>query len=126
MTSLMDDSVSRQLQSPPDDARILIIHPNYPGQHQILERYLHTQSTVYVRFEGFDLTRTHLHEQMKAALSSQSRLDQIAVLILDECDRALPANFDDFLADVMPTIEQGRVVLLTRYVPGYIARNASL
>jgi two-component SAPR family response regulator len=66
---------------------------------------------------------------MRVALGSQvgdQNLKQIAMLILDECDRATPADLDDFLADVMTRIGQGRVILLTRSVPRYIADNASL
>src|SRR5205085_3130801 len=54
------------------------------------------------------------------------KLPNVETLILDECDRAAPGDFDHFLEAVLPKVTNGRTILFTRSVPQYIYRVADL
>ena len=129
MVDLAHDVAIGQLSDIRDDVQLVIMHPGYAAQHRILERYLGERSTVYVRFEGLELTSEQLDEQLESALLVQAddrTLGSVATLILDECDRADPADLDHFLEVIFPKLTNGRTIIFTRSVPQYIYRNAEL
>src|SRR5690349_2394022 len=99
MVDLAYDVAMQQLSGTQDDVNLVIMHPGYAAQHRILERYLSEPSTAYVRFEGFQLSSEQLQEQLDSALIVQTDdgiLPGLETLILDECDRADPAELDHF------------------------------
>jgi DNA-binding SARP family transcriptional activator len=129
MDDLAFQAAIQQLQGLSDDARILIAHPNFAGQHRILPELLKAQPTAYVRFAGNELTYGQLQEQLDTALQSQldkGQLRGVSFLILDESDRADPAELGRLLEELVVKVGKGRIVLFTRVVPYYIYRNPSL
>lgn len=117
-----------QLKAIGPDIRLIILHPNYTQQHRILTALL-TENTFYVRFEGQELTRESLHEQLRVALKTQTNRDALKtgdVIVLDECDRANSAELDIFLPEVVSSVGSGRVFVLTRVCPRCVLDDATL
>jgi DNA-binding SARP family transcriptional activator len=129
MVDLAHDVAMRQLSETGEVARLVVAHPGYAGQHRMLGHYLADPSTLYVRFEGLHLTSEHLHQQLDFALHVQAddgTLQSVATLILDECDRAHPADLDRFLEAILPAMTDGRTIIFTRSVPQYVFQKADL
>ncbi len=109
--------------------RVVVIHPNYKQQHLILTSLFEMQPSVYVRFDGKNLTRAHLDAQFEGALHIQNEgagfagVDQ---LVLDECDCVQPGEFAPFLTDLLRRFTTGRVVLMTRNPPHELFRDEHL
>jgi len=129
MDDLTYDAAIRQLQVLPDDIRLLVAHPNYAGQHRILKEFLDVPPSAYLRLEGKDVTYEQLQEQLDDIIASQvgrGQLQSLSLLILDECDRADPAELNRFLEDVLNRIGKARILLFTRSVPAFIYHNPVL
>jgi DNA-binding SARP family transcriptional activator len=129
MGDLFYDTAARQLRSFKENIRLHVVHPNYAGQHRILEEFLKSPSTVYVRFVGQDLSRQELEEQYRIAFAAQTANNSstpVELLILDECDRAGTNQLELFLEKVLSEMDKTQIWLLTRSVPEYIYRNPIL
>ncbi|MEO8608871.1 MAG: bacterial transcriptional activator domain-containing protein [Chloroflexota bacterium] len=119
----------RQLSETDDDLRLVIMHPGYAAQHRVLEYYLGEPAAVYVRFDGIELNSQNLFDQTDSALLSQSEsetLSGVETLILDECDRAEPAAFNEYLEAMLPNLAVGKMIIFTRSVPKFVYQNAGL
>jgi DNA-binding SARP family transcriptional activator len=129
MYSLSYQLAADQLSSLSSDFRIVVLHPNYVQQHVCFTTLLEDQGSVYVRFDGKNLNRSQLDEQLEHELqaqANQSRLEGIRQLILDECDRALPDAFDAFVTDLVGQMNSGRVIIVTRFPPHALLENEKL
>lgn len=105
--------------------RLLIIHPNYQQQKPLLANLLGAGQVVYVRFDGNNLTQDNLNEQIYDAYQ-KALVKEIEMIILDECDRAKGADFDDFLHDLLEHINPIPIVLLSRQIPNLIFEDMRL
>jgi DNA-binding SARP family transcriptional activator len=128
MADLFYNATINQLRSFKEDIRLHVVHPSYAGQHRILEDFLASPSTIYVRFVGHDLSAAQLDEQYQAAFATQMNGTSapVAVIILDECDRAATHQLEFFLEKMLSAVSKVQIWLLTRSVPEYIYRNAGL
>ena len=128
MADLFYNATINQLRSFKEDIRLHVVHPSYVGQHRILEDFLASPSTIYVRFVGHDLSAAQLDEQYQAAFATQMNGTSapVAVIILDECDRAATHQLEFFLERMLSAVSKVQIWLLTRSVPEYIYRNAGL
>lgn len=105
-----------------NDSRLLIIHPNYRLQKHALASLLDTESLVYVRFDGEHLSADELAEQVYHAYekTTASRID---LVVLDECDRAKQADFDEFLRDFLWHINPIPIVVISRDLPSLVLQD---
>lgn len=116
----------QQLKTISDNIRLIVIHPNYVGQHLILQGLL--EHTIYVRFNGLNLTQAQLFDQLKEILQAQTGKethDSDAFLILDECDRATPSELDSFLKLLLAQ-SSGRIVIFGRQVPHVVIKDEAV
>jgi DNA-binding SARP family transcriptional activator len=127
MIHLSQEIVLQQLQELDDDTRLVIVHPSYVQQHMLLNLLLDQTGTVYVRFDGSNLTDSDLDDQIENELAHQATsLANIKILVLDECDRANVEAFDTFLPRLLSQLRTGRVVILSRDVPRCVLNNDAL
>lgn len=129
MYSLSYQLAADQLRDLNPDYRIVVLHPNYAQQHTCFSTLLADEPSVYVRFDGKNLSRAQLDEQFQAGLEAQtgqSRVGHIQNLVLDECDRALPEDFEIFMVDVLNQLNSGRITVATRFPPHALLGNADL
>ncbi len=129
MVDLFYDIAARQLHTFNENIRLHVVHPSYAGQHRILEGFLESPSTVYVRFVGQNLSNLELKEQFENAVALQTAdnpSNAVELLILDECDRSGVNQLELFLEKLLLLIDKVQVWLLTRSVPEYIYRNPTL
>ncbi len=110
--------VIRQIAELESDVRFVFVHPNYVQQHLILPYIL--DDALYVRFEGKNLNHADLRDQMNAEIQrivGNVNFAHVNTLILDECDRASKAEFDQFIRSLLHQPDLPRVILLSRYAP---------
>lgn len=128
MSDLIQDLIQQQFTELKSGVRVVIAHPNYLPQHTLLDRFLKGSKNLYLRFDGQRLTQARLVEYFDQAIAAQisaKELSKLEYIILDECDRALPADFERFLTSILSRFS-GRVILFTRDVPAYIHTNTEL
>jgi DNA-binding SARP family transcriptional activator len=130
MLDLIQQKALDQLHQLTPDIRLVIVHPNSLQQHRLLNPFLNEKPAVYVRFEGHGLSRSQLQAQLNAALETQlegQALGSVRRVALDECDRALNAEFDLFLNELLNQLgSEGCVLLISRTVPGVIRNDDAL
>jgi DNA-binding SARP family transcriptional activator len=129
MYSLADQLAADHLRDLASDYRIVVLHPNYAQQHICFSTLTGDEGSLYIRLDGKNLTRRQLEEQLDAALeaqTNQSGLGNIKQVVLDECDRALPEDFEAFVVDLLNQIGSGRLVLATRVPPHALLENNDL
>jgi DNA-binding SARP family transcriptional activator len=121
------EQIAQQLQAF-RDKRIIFVHPNYTAQHVVLSQVL--TNTIYVRFQGQGLSRDQLLEQLNAALEQQGGQAQLGgridYLVLDECERALSADLQLLLLDLLTRLTRGRVVVISRVLPDEVLDDAEI
>jgi DNA-binding SARP family transcriptional activator len=120
MSHLARELAVQQLQQLDRQARLIVVHPNYTGQHSLLNAFLEGQPAAYVRFDGDGLTGTQLQQQLHASLTTQLnplKLNRVKRLALDECDRALPDDLTTLLVDILSQIQDGMVMVISRKLP---------
>lgn len=117
----------QQFHDLPAAARLVILHPNYTQQHRLLYILLQQAECAYVRFEGDWLNSNQLKQQLAAALQMQGLLlEQTLHLILDECDRGIPAEFDRFLQQTFHNTPRCRIIVLTRATPRIVLEDTTM
>jgi DNA-binding SARP family transcriptional activator len=119
----------QQLSELPDEVRLVVLHPNYAEQHLLLKHILDTSACAYIRFSGHKLTASELQEQVETALhefATEPDLASVPCLILDECDRGLPDEFDRFLQGLMSQKTSGRIIILTRLTPRIVVEDDTI
>jgi DNA-binding SARP family transcriptional activator len=130
MLDLIQQKALEQFQQLTPDIRLVIAHPNCLQQHRLLNPFLSDKPAVYVRFEGQGLSRSQLQMQLNAALETQldgQALGSVRRVALDECDRALRAEFDLFLNELLSHLgAQACVMLISRLAPGVIRNDDTL
>jgi DNA-binding SARP family transcriptional activator len=114
-----------QLRNLGAEFRIVVLHPDFAAQHTCLSVLLDDPGTVYVRLEGRNLDRSQLGEQFQATLQG-GRIGDVQQIILDECDRALPDDFETFVTDLLSQLDSGRVIVATRLPPYKLLENENL
>lgn len=92
----------RQLRELDSRTRIVVIHPNYNDQRAILLHFLQESGAVYVRLSGKNIDLDTLRQQVEHEIQSQlSAPTKLAMLVLDECDRAAPSALSKFAAEAV-------------------------
>jgi len=118
----------QQLQSLSDDAKLVVINPNYIQQHLILS-HLYDQISLYVRLHDDALTLDDLNQQFEATMSEQANtqdVDTMSLIIMDECDRANDEALAEFLDALSTKAPKARVFLISRRIPKHITADAEL
>lgn len=119
MTLYTPQQLVQQLRDLPSEKRIIFLHPNFKGQHLILDDFL--KEAFYVRFQGINLDESQLRRQMEAVLQAVTGTDKldgkVDYIILDETDRALPAALIGFLQAIVSELDRGRILVLGRVFP---------
>src|SRR5690606_6778276 len=129
MYGLSYQLAAEQFQQLSPTSRVIVIHPTFARQHVILASLLDDAGSVYVRFDGRNLTRAQLDAQLQAALQAQNNqagLADVRQLLLDECDCAQPEALDALLTDVLDRMPVGRVIVWTRHPPHALLENDNL
>lgn len=118
----------QQIQSLPNDVRLVVINPNYVQQHIILSHLL-PQMSLYLRFRGDALTQDMLSQQLATTLSEQAdnaNLAEMSVIVLDECDRANDDIFSEFLVGLLAKAPKAQIFMLSRRIPAAITMDSEL
>jgi DNA-binding SARP family transcriptional activator len=128
MDDLFYGAAVNQLRNFKENIRLHVVHPGYAGQHRILEGFLESPATAYVRFVGDDLSLAQLEEQYQSAAAAEkdAKPTPAELVILDECDRAGTNQLELFLEKLLVANGKSHVWLLSRIVPEYIYRNPTL
>ncbi len=119
----------RQFRALEPAIRLVLLHPNFFHHHTLLAEFLQGDGTVYVRLEGAQLTREQVETQIQAAVEHQTgtpSLDGASLLVIDECDRVNPAEFNHALTTLVLETARGRVILLSRHVPSIVLEDERL
>lgn len=132
MTDLYLEMAEQQLGALNGAQRLVVLHPNFSRQHQILSRFIEAEGAVYVRLDGKALDAAAVDAQVKAAVQAQVPSGQTAdvqYLILDECDRVQPEALVDCLETLLgdkglPT--SSRIIIVSRVTPAYIEQKPEL
>lgn len=125
MLALAQQIAANQLRDLSDDIKLVIIHPNYFQQHLIFAHILDASPSVYVRFDGAPSSVAELQRQLEDAVHEQ-QVEGDYTLVLDECDRAPLAVFDEFIGQLILTAGTRRVIVLSRVVPTVVLENEHL
>lgn len=96
-------------------SRLLFIHPHYHNQHRIVHAILQRPNTAYVRFEGESLDFDGLQAQISKGIE-----DNPDILVLDECDRANPAGFQQMINNMLESTSDLQLVIVSRQVAYHI------
>jgi DNA-binding SARP family transcriptional activator len=130
MLDLIQKKAVEQLQQLTPAIRLVIVHPNYPQQHRLITPFLSEKPAVYVRLDGNGLSHTQLQSQFGDALRIQldgQPISGVRRMAIDECDRALNAEFDLFLNELLNQLSPDAcVMLISRLVPGVIRNDEAL
>ncbi|MCB9453662.1 MAG: hypothetical protein H6672_19700 [Anaerolineaceae bacterium] len=118
MTDIIQQLAVQQFQQQSPAARIIILHPNYEGQHALLPSVFAVfSSVIYVRLTGMALEEDDLRAQVEAAAKSQGGLAATSCIVLDEGDRANDEALQKYLEAVLEQANQTKIVLLGRRMP---------
>lgn len=126
MTSTAHELLIEQWAALSDDTRLVFVHPNYIAQHLALPLL---DEGIYVRFSGSQLSADDLETQMQDAIAHQGGSLAAAdgsPLILDECDRAAKPQLDLFLKSLPDRLRRRRALILCRYVPSAVVKDAAV
>ena len=117
MIPAMVQQLAQQLRNLPSEKRIILIHPNIKAQHLAFIDIL--EHSVYLRFDGQNLTETQLQPQLDAAWNAQDvKLDgTVEWIILDEADRITPVALQQVLKRLLNELQNGRILVLSRVLP---------
>jgi len=119
----------RQLGDLASEIRLVVVHPAYRQQHTLLNLLLDNPRAAYVRFEGSNLSRAQLGQQLDTAIASQTgdkSVSGISTLVLDECDRANMGAFDAFVPELISGNRPERLVIISRDVPRCVVASENL
>ncbi|MDX1994175.1 MAG: bacterial transcriptional activator domain-containing protein [bacterium] len=119
--------VRQQLQALDDRTRLIVVHPNYREQHQLLSEFLQSPA-LYLRVRGTNLSQEQLEQQLDEVLATQhpEQSAPATTLILDECDRVNRDALNPFLNDLLNRFAQSRIVLLGRDLPQALMEDTQL
>jgi DNA-binding SARP family transcriptional activator len=99
--------------------RLILMHPHCTQQHAILN--LIPDSSIYVRFEGSELTLDAACRQLEQVLAedgNNTKLKSTDTIVLDECDRLPPDVMTTLIAEkLLPQLKKGRVIVISRHTP---------
>ena len=129
MYGLTYQIAAEQLRDIDPGYRLIVAHPNYIQQHLVFSELMDDESSVYLRLDGRNLTQAQMEQQLEAALQAQQAVDrvgQIRQMVLDECDCAHPDALHAFIGGLLDQLENGRIVLFTRYPPHGLLSNPAL
>ena len=117
MIPSMVQQLAQQLRGLPSEKRIVLIHPNIKAQHLAYIDIL--DNTLYVRFEGMNLSDVQLQRQFEDALKALSakRDGKWGWIILDEADRITAAALKAFLLRLLAEFSGARILVLSRVLP---------
>jgi DNA-binding SARP family transcriptional activator len=104
------------LNSIQDQKRIVVLHPHYRSQRQMIWQPIMNERTLYVRFEGDALKHTDLIEQWQSAHTQQEAQKTFDFVILDEIDRINDTDLLVFVKDLLNRFS-ARFILVTRSLP---------
>jgi DNA-binding SARP family transcriptional activator len=127
MAGILQQMMFQQFRERKPSARIMILHPNYKGQHTLLPAIFAALSPViYVRLTGTAMALEALRTQVEVTAPDQGSLAEAACLIVDESDRADDEALAAYLSELLGQSGQIRVVLLGRRMPLPVAANPRL
>ncbi|NWG15618.1 MAG: hypothetical protein HXY41_03205 [Chloroflexi bacterium] len=80
-----------------------------------------------MRFDKSGLTHEQLRDQLKDALARQeASVEKAETIVLDEGDRASSDSLGAFVLELLGRMQTGRIVLVTREVPGFVLDSAEI
>ncbi|MEP7291301.1 MAG: bacterial transcriptional activator domain-containing protein [Chloroflexota bacterium] len=128
MTPFTPQQLARQLRDLLPEKRIIFIHPNFNGQHLVLDQVL--TDGVYVRLQGQELGEPDLRQQLDTVLQTQTgktQLDgKVSYVVLDESDRAQPQALIGLLHALLSELDGGRIIVLSRVLTEGVLRDEGI
>lgn len=109
------DRLQDQLDSFADTTRIIFVHPHCHQQNRVVHFLINQDNTLYIRFEGENLLANDLQTQLSSQLD-ESLLASVKTIILDECDRAKPSEFNAFLKQAVDKYSEKQIAVVSRVV----------
>jgi DNA-binding SARP family transcriptional activator len=104
-----------QLDSLADTTQIIFVHPHSHQQNRVVHFLISQDNTIYIRFEGQHLTTHDLKSQISSHIDAPSPI-QVDMIIIDECDRASPTEFNTFLKLFADEQKEKRIAVISRIV----------
>ena len=116
-----------QLKTVTDDIRLIVIHPRFRSQHRLLGEFLGPRA-IYACFVGQNLSLPQLKSQFEVLTTAQNwqGISDTPTIVLDECDRADPSAFDQFIFYILDAFSPHRVVILGRRIPQFVLDRSPL
>jgi DNA-binding SARP family transcriptional activator len=105
--------------------RLIIVSPTYRNKPQYLAQFLNSAAISYVRFEGANLLVDDMVTQILSVGADWNAFRDFSYLILDECDRSIPAEFDYILHKLLFELPDTHIVVLSRRLPDIIYDSAA-
>jgi DNA-binding SARP family transcriptional activator len=105
--------------------RLIIVAPTYRQKPQLLAQFLNLAASGYVRFEGANLNTDDMLTQIVSVYIDWDVLQDLSYLILDECDRSIPVEFDSLLHKLLLELPNTYIVVLSRRLPNIIYDSAA-
>jgi len=109
------EGLQDQLDSLVDTTQLIFVHPHCHQQNRVVHFLINQDNSIYICFEGHNLTIDELNSQISSYLNGVS-LDQIKMIIIDECDRADQTEFNLFLKSFTDTYRGIRIAVVSRFV----------
>jgi DNA-binding SARP family transcriptional activator len=104
-----------QLDSLADTTQLIFVHPNCHQQNRVMHFLIKQDNASYLSFKGKDLTTVDLQTQTESHLKELSP-NTINMIILDECDRAIQAEFNTFIKQFANAHKETRIAIVSRLV----------
>ncbi len=127
MVNLLWSIAAQQIREFDQNVRLVIVHPNCVGQHHLFNILFQNDKSIYMRFDKSGLTHEQLRDQLKDALARQeASVEKAETIVLDEGDRASSDSLGAFVLELLGRMQTGRIVLVTREVPGFVLDSAEI
>ena len=124
MSDWSDEQLQAQFDSLADTTQLIFVHPHCHQQNRVVHFLINQDKTIYIRFEGHNLSANDLNNQISSQLS-ETLFDPYNMIIIDECDRAESLELNSLLKQLADDHKDTRIVVVSRVVAHELLEDES-
>jgi DNA-binding SARP family transcriptional activator len=122
MGDFLTNTLSEQMHSLDASTRIVLLHPNFVSQSQILPMFLDAANTIQVSLDTGIQRHVEIVDHIELACDTYDlRSPAVQHIILGSCDSVSPQVILDFLIECLPQYPNARFWLLSRRLIKFLA-----